>query len=192
MNTPSRKLAGKVAVVTGAAKGIGAAIAKHLAAEGAAVVVNYASKKGGADKVVAEITSAGGKAVAAQGDVAKKGEIERLFAETKKAFGALDILVNSAGVYELAPVGQITEELFHRHFKLNVFVGIVQAFLKVPALKALAPKQAEPPFLIAQLVVLMLFLALGIVAAIKFRNEPVRSKQSSQLRTNPSFLASHD
>src|SRR6266516_3104438 len=100
MNTSSKKLSGKVAVVTGASKGIGAAIAKHLAAEGASVVVNYASSKTGADKIVAEITSAGGKAVAVQGDVARKADIERLFAETKKAFGRLDILVNNASIYE--------------------------------------------------------------------------------------------
>src|SRR5471030_1108606 len=96
----NNKLAGKVAVVTGASKGIGAAIAKQLAAEGASVVVNYASSKSGADKVVAEITGAGGKAVAVQGDVSKKPDIDRLFAETKRTYGRLDILVNNAGVYE--------------------------------------------------------------------------------------------
>ena len=116
----TKKLAGQVAVVTGASKGIGASIAKHLAAEGASVVVNYASSKTGADKVVGEITGAGGKAVAVQGDVAKKADIERLFAETKKAFGRLDILVNNAGVYEFAPLEQITEEHFHKQFNLNV------------------------------------------------------------------------
>ncbi len=116
----TKKLAGKVAVVTGASKGIGAAIAKHLAAEGAAVVVNYASSKAGADKVVAEITNAGGRAVAVQGDVAKKADIDRLFAETKKAYGQLDILVNNAGVYEFAPLEQITEEFFNKQFNLNV------------------------------------------------------------------------
>src|SRR5438105_2013197 len=110
MKTNSIKLAGKVAVVTGASKGIGAAIAKHLAAEGAAVVVNYASSKTGADKVVAEITRAGGKAVVVQGDVAKRADIERLFAEAKKAFGRLDILVNNAGIYEFSPLESITEE----------------------------------------------------------------------------------
>jgi 3-oxoacyl-[acyl-carrier protein] reductase len=120
MNTQNGKLAGKVAVVTGASKGIGASIAKQLAAEGASVVVNYASSKTGADKVVAEITGAGGKAVAVQGDVAKKPDIERLFAETKKAFGHVDILVNNAGVYEFAPLEQITEEHFHKQFNLNV------------------------------------------------------------------------
>src|SRR5215472_10024715 len=98
MSTNTKKLAGKVAVVTGASKGIGASIAKHLAAEGAAVVVNYASSKEGADRVVNEITKNGGKAVAVQASVAKPAEIERLFSETKKAFGRLDILVNNAGV----------------------------------------------------------------------------------------------
>jgi len=115
-----KKLAGKVAVVTGASKGIGAAIAKHLAAEGASVVVNYASSKTGADRVVAEITGAGGKAVAVQGDVAKKADIERLFTETRKVFGQLDVLVNNAGIYEFAPLEQITEEHFHKQFNLNV------------------------------------------------------------------------
>src|SRR4051812_21513451 len=101
MNT-NKKLAGKVAVVTGASKGIGAAIAKHLAAEGATVVVNYASSKAGADKVVAEINRAGGTAVAVQGDVSKKSDIDHLLAETKKHFGQLDVLVNNAGIYEFS------------------------------------------------------------------------------------------
>jgi len=126
MSTNSNKLAGKVAVVTGASKGIGAAIAKHLAAEGASVVVNYASSTAGADKVVSEITSAGGKALAVQGDVAKKADIERLFAETKKAFGRLDILVNNAGIYEFSPLENVTEEHFHKHFNLNV-LGLLLA-----------------------------------------------------------------
>jgi 3-oxoacyl-[acyl-carrier protein] reductase len=120
MSTNSKKLAGKVAVVTGASKGIGASIAKHLAAEGASIVVNYASSKTGADKVVAEITSAGGKAVAVQGDVSKKADIDRLFAETKKAYGQLDVLVNNAGIYEFAPLEAVTEDHFHKQFNLNV------------------------------------------------------------------------
>ena len=114
------KLANKVAVVTGASKGIGADIAKSLAAEGASVVVNYASSKQGADKVVAAITAKGGKAIAVQGDVSKQADITRLFSETNKAFGKLDILVNNAGVYAFAPLDQITEELFHSQFNLNV------------------------------------------------------------------------
>jgi len=121
------KLADKVAVVTGASKGIGAAIAKHLAAEGASVVVNYSSSKTGADKVVAEITSAGGKAVAVQADMAKKADIERLFAEAEKAFGRLDILVNNAGIYEFAPLENVTEELFHKQFNLNVLGPLLAA-----------------------------------------------------------------
>jgi 3-oxoacyl-[acyl-carrier protein] reductase len=120
MSTNKQKLAGKVAIVTGASKGIGASIAKHLAAEGASVVVNYASSKTGADRVVAEITSAGGKAVAVQGDVSKKADIDHLFTETKKSYGQLDVLVNNAGVYEFAPLEQITEEHFHKQFNLNV------------------------------------------------------------------------
>ena len=119
------KLAGKVAVVTGASKGIGAAIAKALAVEGAAVVVNYASSRAGADKVVAEITANGGKAVAVQADVAKKTDIERLFAETKKAFGALDILVNNAGIYEFLPLEKITDDHFHKQFNVNVLGQIL-------------------------------------------------------------------
>jgi 3-oxoacyl-[acyl-carrier protein] reductase len=114
------KLTNKVAVVTGASKGIGAEIAKSLAAEGASVVVNYATSREGADKVVAAIVAAGGKAIAVQGDVSKQADITRLFAETKKAFGRLDILVNNAGVYTFAPLDQITEELFHQQFNLNV------------------------------------------------------------------------
>jgi 3-oxoacyl-[acyl-carrier protein] reductase len=116
----SHRLSGKVAVVTGASKGIGAAIAKSLAAEGAAVVVNYASSKAGAEKVVEEITAAGGKAVAVQADVAKQPDIQRLFAETKRAFGRLDVLVNNAGVYEFMPIEGVTPEHFHRLFDLNV------------------------------------------------------------------------
>jgi 3-oxoacyl-[acyl-carrier protein] reductase len=120
MSNNTKKLAGKVAVVTGASKGIGASIAKHLAAEGASVVVNYASSKAGADKVVNEIIAQGGKAIAVQGDVAKKADIERLFAETKKAYGQLDVLVNNAGVYEFLPLEQVSEEHFHKQFNLNV------------------------------------------------------------------------
>ncbi len=116
----SQKLAGKVAVVTGASKGIGAQIARQLAADGAAVVVNYASSRAGADKVVADIAKAGGKAVAVQADVAKPEDIKRLFAETKKAFDRVDILVNNAGIYQFAPLEEITPELFHKMFDLNV------------------------------------------------------------------------
>jgi 3-oxoacyl-[acyl-carrier protein] reductase len=114
------KLNGKVAVVTGASKGIGAGIASELAAEGASVVVNYASAKQDADRVVDEISKRGGKAVAIQGNVAKKAEVQRLFAEAEKAFGKIDILVNNAGVYEFVPLEQVTEEQFHRMFDVNV------------------------------------------------------------------------
>src|SRR6201991_1910434 len=112
--TKMGKLTGKVAVVTGASKGIGAGIAKELAAQGASVVVNYSSSKEGAEKVVAEITKAGGKAIAVGGSVAKPAEIEKLFAETKKAYGKVDILVNNAGVYAFAPLEAITEEEIDR------------------------------------------------------------------------------
>ena len=118
------KLAGKVAVVTGASKGIGAAIAKQLAAEGAAVVVNYSSSKEGAERVVAEIENKGGKAIAVQADVAKQKDIERLFAETRKAFGKLDILINNAGIYEFSPLEGVTGEHFHKQFDLDV-LGLV-------------------------------------------------------------------
>lgn len=114
------KLNEQVAVVTGASKGIGAGIAKALAAEGASVVVNYSSSKAGADKVVAEIVKKGGKAIAVQADVSKQEDITRLFAETKKAFGRLDVLVNNAGVYVFAPLDGLTEEFFHNQFDLNV------------------------------------------------------------------------
>ena len=119
-----KKLEGKVAVVTGASKGIGASIAKHLAAEGASVVVNYASSKKGADIVVEEITKAGGKAVAVGGDVSKKAAIEQLFAQAKQAYGHVDILVNNAGVYEFGSLEQVTEEHFHKQFNLNV-LGLI-------------------------------------------------------------------
>jgi 3-oxoacyl-[acyl-carrier protein] reductase len=120
----SNKLSGKVAVVTGASKGIGAEIAKQLAAEGASVVVNYASSKAGADKVVADITGKGGKAMAVQADVSREADIKKLFAETKKAFGRLDVLVNNAGIYEFAPLEEITAENFNKQFGLNV-LGLI-------------------------------------------------------------------
>jgi len=115
-----KKLENKVAVVTGASKGIGAGIAKSLAAAGAAVIVNYASSKDSAEKVVAEIVAAGGKAVAIQGDVAKKADVDRLFEETKAAFGAVNILVNNAGIYEFSPIEEFTEEHYHSQFNTNV------------------------------------------------------------------------
>ena len=121
----SGSLQGKVAIVTGASKGIGAAIAKGLAAEGASVVVNYASSKSSADAVVAEITKAGGKAVAVQGSVAKEAEVKRLFAESDEAFGRLDILVNNAGVYQFGALEDVTESEFHRQFDTNVLGPIL-------------------------------------------------------------------
>jgi 3-oxoacyl-[acyl-carrier protein] reductase len=131
------KLNGKVAVVTGASKGIGAGIAKQFAAEGAAVVVNYASSKTDADKVVDEITKRGGKSIAVQGNVAKKKEVERLFSATKKAFGKIGILVNNAGVYHFSPLEEATEEEFHREFNTNV-LGIMLATQE--ALKHFGPE----------------------------------------------------
>ena len=120
------RLSGKTAVVTGASKGIGAGIAKGLAAEGAAVVINYASSKDGAERVVADIKAKGGNAIAVQGDVAKAADVKKIFAETKKAFGRLDILVNNAGVYNFLPLEEVTEEDFHRHFNINV-LGLLLA-----------------------------------------------------------------
>ena len=120
------KLTNKVAVVTGSSKGIGAGIAKGLAAEGAAVVVNYSSSKEGAERVVSEIKAKGGKAVAIHGDVSQAKDVQRLFAETRKAFGRLDVLVNNAGVYEFAPLEQVTEGQFHRMFDTNV-LGLILA-----------------------------------------------------------------
>ncbi len=121
-----KKLDNKVAVVTGASKGIGAGIAKSLAAEGASVVVNYSSAKEGADKVVAEITGKGGQAIAIQGDVSKTADVTRLFAETKKVYGAVDILVNNAGVYKFGGIEEVTEDEFHRQFNTNV-LGLLLA-----------------------------------------------------------------
>jgi 3-oxoacyl-[acyl-carrier protein] reductase len=117
----ARKLQGKVAIVTGASKGIGAEIAKHLAGEGASVVVNYASSKQGADRVVSEITKKGGKAIAIQGDVAKQADIQKLLAETKQAYGKLDVLVNNAGIYEFSPLESVTPEHLHKLYDVNVF-----------------------------------------------------------------------
>jgi len=120
------KLAGKIAVVTGASKGIGASIAEHLAAEGASVVVNYASSKSGADAVVKRITDKGGKAISVQADISKPEDIKRLFAETRSTYDKLDILVNNAGIYEFAPLESITAQHFHKHFDLNV-LGLLLA-----------------------------------------------------------------
>ncbi len=122
----SQRLKGKVAIVTGASKGIGAAIATQLAKEGAAVVVNYASSKEGADRVVDEITRGGGRAIAVQADLSKHADVRRLFAETKKAFDRLDVLVNNAGIYEFAPLEEVTAEHFHKQFDLNV-LGLILA-----------------------------------------------------------------
>jgi 3-oxoacyl-[acyl-carrier protein] reductase len=126
MPATTKKLSGKVAIVTGASKGIGTSLATHLAAEGAAVVVNYASSREGADRVVSEITAGGGRAVAVQANLARKADVERLFAETKKAFGRLDVLVNNAGVYEFAPLSETSEEQYRRIFDVNV-LGVILA-----------------------------------------------------------------
>jgi 3-oxoacyl-[acyl-carrier protein] reductase len=119
-------LKGKVAIVTGASKGIGAGIARSLGKAGASVVVNYAASRDGADRVVAEIQAAGGKAIAVQGDVANSADVKRIFAVSKEAFGAVDVLVNNAGIYGFAPIDQANEQDFHRQFDTNV-LGIVLA-----------------------------------------------------------------
>jgi 3-oxoacyl-[acyl-carrier protein] reductase len=131
------KLNDQVAVVTGASKGIGAGIAKALASEGASVVVNYSSSKAGADKVVQEITAQGGQAIAVQADVSKHADVVRLFAEVKKAYGKVNILVNNAGVYEFSPLEGINEEHFHKHFNLNV-LGLLLATQE--AVKLIGPE----------------------------------------------------
>ncbi|VTR94508.1 oxidoreductase : 3-oxoacyl-(Acyl-carrier-protein) reductase OS=Granulicella mallensis (strain ATCC BAA-1857 / DSM 23137 / MP5ACTX8) GN=AciX8_0105 PE=4 SV=1: adh_short [Gemmata massiliana] len=132
----SGQLNGKVAVVTGASKGIGAEIARRLAAEGASVVVNYASSKAGADKVVADITSKGGKAVAVGGDVSKKADAEGIIDTAIKNYGRLDVLVNNSGVYEFGAIEQITEEHFHRQFNINVLGLLLVTQAAVKHLKA--------------------------------------------------------
>jgi 3-oxoacyl-[acyl-carrier protein] reductase len=131
------KLSGKVAVVTGASKGIGASIAEHLAAEGASVVVNYATSRTEAEGVVARIKEKGGKAVAIQGNVSEVPDVQRLFAETKKVYDKLDILVNNAGVYEFAPLESITPEHVHKQLNLNV-VGLL--FATQEAVKLMGPE----------------------------------------------------
>jgi 3-oxoacyl-[acyl-carrier protein] reductase len=131
------KLTNKVAVVTGASKGIGASIAEHLAAEGASVVVNYASSKSGADEVVKRITEKGGKAIAVGGDVSKPEDISHLFAETKSAYGKLDVLVNNAGIFEFAPLDAVTADHFHKQFNLNV-LGLLLATQE--AVKLIGPE----------------------------------------------------
>ena len=132
-----KKLAGKVAVVTGASKGIGASIAESLATEGASVVVNYASSKAAAEAIVKRIEEQGGKALAVQADVSKHEEIRHLFAETKAAYGKLDVLVNNAGIYEFAPLESITAEHFHKHFNLNVLALLLAT---QEALKLIGPE----------------------------------------------------
>lgn len=132
----TQKFKNKVAIVTGSSKGIGAEIAKHLAKEGAAVVVNYSSSKEDAQKVVTEINKNGGKAIAVQANLAKPQEIEKLFKEASKAFGKLDILINNAGVYEFASLEELTLEHYHKIFDLNV-MGLI--FVTKEALKHIGP-----------------------------------------------------
>ena len=125
MSETGKKLQGKVAIVTGASKGIGAGIAKALAAEGASVVVNYSTSKEGADTVVRQITSEGGKAIAIQGDMSKASDVQRLFKETTSSYGSIDILVNNAGVFKFEPLEVVKEDEFHREFNTNVLGPIL-------------------------------------------------------------------
>jgi 3-oxoacyl-[acyl-carrier protein] reductase len=159
----SQKLANKVAIVTGASKGIGAAIAKHLAAEGAAVVVNYSSSQASAEKVVAEILNSGGKAVAVQADVSKTADIERLFTASQNAFGAIDILVNNAGIYTPAPLEEIDEAHFHKQFDLNV-LGLILSTKQ--ALKHFNPAGGSV-INISSVVSTMAFAGLSVYSATK-------------------------
>src|SRR6185369_1195612 len=135
------ELNGKVAVVTGASKGIGAAIAKALSAAGAAVVVNYSASKEDADRIVADIKAKGGKAIAVKGDVAKADDMGRLFEETKNTFGRMDVLVNNAGIYRFARLEEITEDEFHQHFNINV-LGTILATRE--AVKYFGPNASRP------------------------------------------------
>jgi 3-oxoacyl-[acyl-carrier protein] reductase len=135
-----KKLEGKVAIVTDASKGIGASIALHLAAEGAKVVVNYSSSKEGADHVVSEIKKKEGDAIAAKADVSSQKDVQRLFSEPQKTFGKLDILINNAGIYNRAPIEEITPEHFHKMFDLNV-LGLLLATRE--AVKSFGPKEGS-------------------------------------------------
>jgi 3-oxoacyl-[acyl-carrier protein] reductase len=171
------KLTGKVAVVTGASKGIGASIAEHLAAEGASVVVNYSSSKAGADAVVKHITDKGGKAIAVQGDVSKQADIDKLFAETKRAYKKLDILVNNAGVYEFGPLETVTAEHFHRQFNLNV-LGLLLTTQE--AVKLIGPEGGSI-INISSLVAKMPFPGASVYSATKGAVDAITVSLSKEL-----------
>lgn len=171
------KLTGKIAVVTGASKGIGAGIAKELAAHGASVVVNYASSKEGADKVVAEIERAGGKATAVGGSVAKQAEIDTLFAQTKKIYGKVDILVNNAGVYAFSPLEQITEKSIAHMFGVNV-TGLL---LATKAAAPLFPAEGGSVINIGSIVTELTLPGFSIYAATKASVEAITRVLSKEL-----------
>jgi 3-oxoacyl-[acyl-carrier protein] reductase len=175
MSTP--KLAGKVALVTGASKGIGAAIAKDLAAAGAAVVVNYSSSREGADRVVADITGAGGRALAVQADLSQPEDITRLLAATKSEFGHLDILVNNAGIYQMAPLEQVDVEHFHRQFNVNV-LGLI---LTTKEALALFPAEGGSVINISSLVSTARFPGSSVYSGTKGAVDAITRSLSAEL-----------
>jgi 3-oxoacyl-[acyl-carrier protein] reductase len=164
-------------VVTGASKGIGAGIARQLAAEGAAVVVNYAASKSGAEKVVADITSAGGRAIAVQADVAKQADVKRLFESALQAFGRLDILVNNAGIYEFAPLDGITEEHFHKQFNLNV-LGLI---LSSQAAVRLLPSEGGAIVNVSSIVSTLAFPNASVYSGTKGAVDAITRSLASEL-----------
>jgi 3-oxoacyl-[acyl-carrier protein] reductase len=171
------KLKGKVAVVTGASKGIGAAIAKRLAADGASVVVNYATSREGADKVVTEITNAGGRAIAVRASVEKEGDVQALFAETRKAFGKVDILVNNAGVYAFAPLEQVTSEDYKRQYDTNVLGLLITTKSALPYF----PKEGGSVINISSVVSSLAPVAASVYASTKGAVDTITKSLAKEL-----------
>ncbi len=171
------KLNGKVAIVTGASKGIGASIAEHLGAEGAKVVVNYASSKSGADAVVEKIKKAGGEAIAVGGSVAKPEEIKKLIDEAVKAYGKIDVLVNNAGIFDPAPLEAITEEHFHNHFNVNVLGLLLTTQAAVPHF----PAEGGSIVNISSVVATLAPAALSVYSATKGAVDTITLSLSKEL-----------